>query len=138
MLELLIRVQELRGCCERAARNRQLTPGEKDAVRDFKDLVRGCLPAVVLEQYDHLKKAESQLLECPEIFGMAVLVSTYRGLSPAKRKKLLAHFATRPPTMLLYAGRNGTPRSRGNKGLHRRGVRPKCHEALQFTGPEAR
>jgi hypothetical protein len=129
MLELLIRVQELRDCCERADRNPQLTQGEKNAVRFFKDLVRGCFPAVVLEQYDHLKKAEPQLLECPAIFGMAVLVSTYRDLTPAKRKKLLTHFATYSRTTPLDAGRNGKPRSPRNEGLYGRGVPLDCREA---------
>jgi len=135
MLELLIRVQGLRGCCERADRNPQLTPGEKSAVRYFKDLVRTCLPSAVLKQYDHLRKAEPQFLECPELFGMAVLVSTYRGLTPAKRKKLLAHFATFSPTLPLYAGVNGKPRSRRRKGLPGRGVPPEGREADTQSRP---
>jgi len=96
MLELLIRLQELRDCCERAAHNPQLTGSEKAAVFCFKNLVRDCLPAEVLIHYDRLRKAEPELLECPEVFAMAVLVSTYRRLSPRQRRRLVNHFATPP------------------------------------------
>ncbi len=119
MMELLIRVQELRDCCQRIENNQQVTEGEKHSARLFKQLVRGCLPREVLRQYDHLKQTEPELFQSPEIFAMAVLVDTYRRLSPASRKKLLAHFATPPP-------RNGTFRSRRNGGLRRRAVRVQC------------
>lgn len=96
MMELLIRLQELRDCCERAAHNPQLTGGEKAAASCLKKLVRDCLPADVLFHYDRLKETEGQLIKCPEVFAMAVLVSTYRSLSPRKREKLVNHFATPP------------------------------------------
>ncbi len=104
MLELLIRLQELRHCCERVKHNPQLTRGEKAAAGCFKSLVRDCVPAEVLIHYDRLKEAEPELLQCPEVFAMAVLVSTYRSLSPRKRQRLVNHFAT-PPRVPF--GRNG-------------------------------
>jgi hypothetical protein len=58
--------------------------------------VRECLPAEVLFYYDRLNESEPELLECPEVFAMAVLVSTYRSLSPGGRKKLVNHFAIPP------------------------------------------
>jgi hypothetical protein len=95
MMELLIRLQQLRLSSLRAAHNNQLTAAEKNSIRFFKSLVRECLPAEVLVHYDRLKETE-ELLECPEVFAMAVLVSTYRSLSPRKREKLVNHFATPP------------------------------------------
>jgi hypothetical protein len=59
--------------------------------------VRECLPAHVLGQYDRMKVADSDLLECPEIFAMAVLVSAYRHSSPDQRRKLIAYFPTPAP-----------------------------------------
>lgn len=96
MMELLIRLQELRSCCERAARNPQLTRNEKATPCSFKSLVRDCLPADVLDHYDQLKETDRDLLESPEVFAMAVIVSTYRSLSPRKRQQLVNHFATPP------------------------------------------
>jgi hypothetical protein len=95
MMELLIRLQQLRRCCERTNSNQQLTAGEKNTMRLFKHLVRDCLPANVLLQYDHLKAAEPELLECEEVFAMAVLADTWRDLPPAGRIKLQAHFTKR-------------------------------------------
>ena len=96
MMELLIRLQQLRLSSLRAAHNNQLTAAEKNSIRFFKSLVRECLPAEVLVHYDRLKETEPELLECPEVFAMAVLVSTYRSLSPRKREKLVNHFTTPP------------------------------------------
>jgi len=96
MMELLIRLQELRGCCERAAHNSQLTRSEKAAPSCLKELVRDSLPADVLNHYDRLKETASDLLQCPEVFAMAVIVSTYQRLSPRKRRQLVNHFATPP------------------------------------------
>jgi hypothetical protein len=96
MMELLIRLQQLRLSSLRAAHNNQLTAAEKNSIRFFKSLVRECLSAEVLVHYDRLKETEPELLECPEVFAMAVLVSTYRSLSPRKREKLVNHFATPP------------------------------------------
>ena len=97
MISLLIRLQQLRACCERAAHNHQFTQGEKNSARSFKTRLRDRLPAEVLRQYDRLKQTEPALLRNPEVFAMAVLVATYRSLSPAKRKKVFAHFAVPPP-----------------------------------------
>lgn len=96
MLELLIRLHEMRCCCERARRNSQLTQGEKAVACRHKQIVRECLPAAVLIHYDRMKTTERVLRSSPEVFAMAVLVSTFRGLSPHGRKKLVAHFALPP------------------------------------------
>lgn len=117
MMELLIRVQQLRDCCRRAANNQQLTEGEKNSARLLKHLVRDCLPREVLRHYDHLKQTEPELFQSPEMLAMAVLVNTYRSLSPAGRKRLLAHFD--PPTPPGQR-RNGTFRRRRNGGARRR------------------
>jgi hypothetical protein len=92
MLDLLIRLQELRRTVDRALRNPQLTDGEKSTACCFKGLVRGCLPPEVLVHYDSLKHREPELMRSPEVFAMAVIVSTYRSLPPPGRRKLLAHF----------------------------------------------
>lgn len=118
MMELLIRLQELRGCCERAAHNSQLTRSEKAAPSCLKELVRDSLPADVLNHYDRLKKTARDLLQCPEVFAMAVMVSTYRSLSPRKRQQLVNHFATPPNVACGCNGHTTTrpPRPRG-RGL---------------------
>ena len=113
MLELLIRLHEMRCCCERAKRNPHLTNGEKSVACFHKQLVRECLPVTVLNRYDRMKKTERTLLTCPEIFAMAVLVSTYRSLSRLQRRKLVRHFKTPLSTSRNVALRNGTtPRNR--------------------------
>lgn len=94
MMELVMRLNELERWCRRAASNPQLTDGEKASVRFYTNLVREVIPAPVLAQYTWLEASEPDLLECPEIFAMAVLVSTYRKLSPDERRKLVAHFRT--------------------------------------------
>ncbi|NOS70386.1 MAG: hypothetical protein HOP33_10700 [Verrucomicrobia bacterium] len=108
MLELLIRLHEMRCCCERVKRNPQLTNCEKSVACFHKQLVRECLPVTVLNHYDRMKKTERTLLTCPEIFAMAVLVATYRSLSPLQRRRLVRHFKTRPPTQSSDARQNGT------------------------------
>jgi len=97
MLELLIRLHEMRCCCERVRRNPQLTRGEKALACHHKQLVRECLPVAVLAHYDQMKKSERTLLTCPEIFAMGVLVATYRSLSPLQRRRLVRHFKTPAP-----------------------------------------
>jgi len=97
LLELLIRLHEMRCCCERVKRNPQLTNGEKSVACSHKQLVRECLPVTVLNHYDRMKTTERTLLTCPEIFAMAVLVSTYRSLSPLQRRRLVRHFKTPLP-----------------------------------------
>jgi hypothetical protein len=112
MMELLIRLQQLRLSSRRAAHNNQLTAAEKNSIRFFKNLVRECLPAEVLFHYDQLKETEPELLECPEVFAMAVLVSTYRSLSPLKREKLVNHFATPPSVGCDCNGHSATRSTR--------------------------
>ena len=124
MMELLIRVQQLRDCCQRTANNPQLAQGEKESPRHFKLLVRGCLSREVLWTYDQLKEADPELLQSPHIFAMAVLVDTYRNSTPAGRQKLLAHFATPP---LLSRRRNGRLRTSRPVGLRCRPKRAECH-----------
>ena len=111
MLELLIRLHEMRSCCERVKRNPQLTNDEKAVACSQKQIVRECLPAVVLAHYDRMKKTERALLSCPEVFAMAVLVSTYRNLSPHQQGKLIAHFATPSPARSTAVQRKGTAKS---------------------------
>ena len=117
MLELLIRLHEMRCCCERVKRNPQLTSGEKSVVCSHKQLVRECLPVTVLNHYDRMKKTERTLLTCPEVFAMAVLVSTYRSLSPLQRRRLVRHFNTPPPTLGSAVRKNAT------KKIHRNTAR---------------
>ena len=106
MLELLIRLHEMRGCCERAKRNPNLSLGEKAVACLHKQLVRECLPVTVLNHYDRMKRTERTLQTCPEIFAMAVLVSTYRSLSPLQRRRLVRHFKTSPPRQNNAVQRN--------------------------------
>ena len=101
MLELLIRLHEMRCCYERVEQNAQLTSGEKAAVCIHKQLVRECLPPEVLKHYDRMKRTERALRVCPAVFAMAVLVSTYQSLTPTGRRKLAAHFATPSPARSL-------------------------------------
>src|SRR5262245_13507769 len=98
MLELLVRLNDMRCCCERVELNPQLTAGEKAAACTHKQIFRECLPPQVLAHYDQMKETEPTLVQCPEIFAMAVLVSTWRSLSPAGRRKLETHFAITTPT----------------------------------------
>jgi hypothetical protein len=93
MMDLLISLRRMDAAVEAAGRNRQLSPGEKLVARRHMDLVREVIPPEVLTPYDHFKATATDLLESPELLAMAVLLTTYRSLSPAKRKKLLMHFA---------------------------------------------
>jgi hypothetical protein len=95
MMEMLIQLQQLRRCTERNAKNQHLTEGEQHPLRVHKRLVRESLPADVVLHYDRLRKLEPELLECPEIFAMAVLTTTWRNLTPARRRALETHF-TKP------------------------------------------
>jgi hypothetical protein len=98
MLNLLIRLQKIRCCCERIQHNPHFTNGEKAAACSHKQRVRESLPPEVLVRYDRMKTTERDLLSCPEVFAMAVLVSAYRDLSPRQRRKLASHFSTTAPT----------------------------------------
>jgi hypothetical protein len=95
MMELLIQLQQLRRCNEQNTQNKQLTEGERHPLRVHKRLVRECLPDEVVLHYDRLRKLEPELLECPEVFAMAVLTTTWRNLTPARRRELETHF-TKP------------------------------------------
>lgn len=118
MLELLIRLHEMRCCCERVLRNPQLTQREKDLARHHKQLVRECLPVAVLTHYDQMKKTERTLRTCPEIFGMGVLVATYRSLSPLQRRRLVRHFNTPSKHQTGWHAARSLPgsRSRSRRG----------------------
>ena len=111
MMELLIQLQQLRRCNERNARNQHLTEGEKHPLRVQKRLVRECLPADVLLHYDRLRKLEPELLECPEIFAMAVLTTTWRNLTPDRRRELESHFSAPARGNLLEVRLNRRPES---------------------------
>ena len=96
MMDLLISLRRADAAADAAGRNRQLSPGEKLVARRHTDLVREVIPPEVLTHYDHLKATATDLRESPELLAMAVLLTTYRSLSPAKRRKLLKHFAVTP------------------------------------------
>jgi hypothetical protein len=112
MLELLIRLQEMRCCCQRVRLNPQLTKGEKAVACQHKQIVRECLPPEVLTHYDRMKTTERALRSCPELFAMAVLVATFRSLSPQGRRKLVAHFEV-PPRRRSLAKRITLANQRG-------------------------
>jgi hypothetical protein len=112
MMDLLISLRRADALAEAAGRNRQLSPGEKLAARCQVDLVREVIPCEVLVHYDDLKTTANDLLESPGLFAMAVLLTTYRSLSPAKRKKLLRHFT-------------------GTAGIHTSGHRSKQRSPIQ-------
>lgn len=146
MLDLLIRLLEMRRCCDHVKVNSQLTEGEKSAAYCFTSLVRDCLPAAVLETYDGMETTSSQLLEAPEVFAMAVLVATYQNASPVDRWKLLAHFT---PTVSEPSPRGAwllpsdqrfltNPSSRRAHDLprHERGLKPLSDE-LEPDGSSA-
>ena len=107
--------------CKRVRRNPHLTHREKAVARSHKQIVRECLPPEVLAYYDRMKKSERALRSCPEVFAMAVLVSTFRSLSPEGRKKLVAHFA-------LPAKQQGS--DAGGKFANRRRVPPARFQAV--------
>ena len=85
IIDLLVRLQQLRLWSQRAAHNPHLTEREKHSLRSIKQLVRDCLPPSVQQHYDGLKRSEPELLKCPEVFAMAVLVSAYRSMSSSER-----------------------------------------------------
>jgi hypothetical protein len=93
MLKLLTRFVEMRRYSERTQKDPHLSDGEKAAARFFEGLVRGCLPETVLVTYERMEETEPELLGCPEVFAMAVLVAAYRSSSSARRNELLSHIA---------------------------------------------
>src|SRR5712692_3017097 len=96
MMDLLVRLQEVEDCARIVLRNHQLTPLEKRSAQGYVALVREIIPVEVRTLYDQMKQTAPELLESRELFAMAVLVATYRTLSPRKRTKLLNHFMTEP------------------------------------------
>ena len=112
MIDLLVRLQEVEHCA-------QLAPREKQSAHGYVALVREILPAEVLVRYDQMKGSDADLLDSRELFAMAVLVATYRSLSPRKRKKLLAHFSMEPRIQALGNGHGNGHLGRIAKRLHR-------------------
>jgi hypothetical protein len=91
MLDLLISLRRSE-CTEKLARKGHLSPRESLAAKTRLALVRDTIPAAVLSHYEAMKLDERELLECPAIFAMAVLVSTYRALPTPTRKTLNSFF----------------------------------------------
>lgn len=123
MMDLVMRLNELDRSCRRAAANPQLTDGERASVRIYTNLVREVIPVEVRAHYERLVASEPDLAECPEIFAMAVLVSTYRSLPPGKRQKLATHFGPAPRLMPQSGGHilfHQRPPSRGRRVPGRR------------------
>lgn len=118
MIELLVRLQQLRLCCQKATQNNQLSEGEKNSIRFFKCLVRDCLPSEVLDHYDRLKEAEPELLQCPDVFAMAVLVSTYRSLPSRRRQRLVDHFGSPLTASICPGSCPARPRRISGRQLH--------------------
>ena len=75
MLDLLNRLVEVQGYCDRVNNHPQLTSGEKTASLCSALLVRECLPQPVLDNYDRMQSREPELLHSPDLFAMAVLVA---------------------------------------------------------------
>lgn len=117
MMELLISLQRFDEHLETVSRRHQLSPRETQAARRHLHLVREIIPAEVLVHYDHMKTTAADLLESPELFSMAVLVATYRSLSPRKRKRFVNHFATQPRPERSSNGHADNRPARVGKGL---------------------
>jgi hypothetical protein len=96
MMDLLVRLQEVEDCARIVLRNNQLTPLAKRSALGYVALVREIIPAEVQTLYDQMKQTAPDLLDSRELFAMAVLVATYRTLSPRKRTKLLNYFVPDP------------------------------------------
>ncbi len=96
MMDLLIGLQRLERAVETACQQRQLTSREAQALEGHLGLVREIVPNEVLAFYDAMKRTDADLAPSPELLSMAVLVATYRSLSPQKRRKLLTHFSMEP------------------------------------------
>jgi hypothetical protein len=124
MIDLLVSLQEVEQPAHRPPPRSRTTLRERRSLRSSVALVRDILPAEVLKCYDQMKRSDSDLLHDREVFAMAVLVATYRCLSPRRRKKLVAHFATqsRPETL-----------KNGNGKGHRIDRRLQRTQGRQFT-----
>ena len=91
-LELLVRLAEVKKCAQRLSKHGQITNREKVAAECLQRLIRESLPGEVLPYFDTLFETEAQLVDCPEVFAMAVVVATYREVTPSRSKKLLTFF----------------------------------------------
>lgn len=111
MMDLLIGLQRFEHSMQIACHRRQLTPSEQAAAWRNLTLVREVLPVEVLAHYDRMKTSHAELMESPELFVMAVLVSTYCNLSRRKRQELLAHFATKPRAASVPTGHRRASRN---------------------------
>jgi hypothetical protein len=125
MMDLLICLRRREAAAAAATRHRHFSPGERLAARRHVDLVREVIPSEVLAQYDELKTTATDLDESPELLAMAALLTTYRSLPPAKRKKLLKHFAV---TSRIQSSRE-KPSNRRSPGQVRR-----CHSITAHRG----
>ncbi len=115
-LELLIRLAELETATSKTNRSR---PGKKATGLLLHRLVRDSLPPEVLPYYDTLLDQEPELLACPQVFAMAVLVSAYKGLSPNGRQKLISHFEIPGQQKLVYSQESRISAKRSNLGQKR-------------------
>lgn len=93
MMELLLRLQELERALARVEGNQPFTTREKRNLLVSLDLVKNTIPEAVLKCYDELKLSGAAVTRSPEVFAMAVLVSTYKQLDPRERERLVRHFA---------------------------------------------
>lgn len=89
MMERLIRLQELERGSSRVSRNTHLTDREKRSMLLSIKRVRDNLPANILTSYEKMKKTDVKLLDSPDLFAMAVLVSTFRNTSRTRRKNII-------------------------------------------------
>ncbi len=108
LLDLIIRLAELQNY---EGQPRNFTQREQSALKCLASLVRESLPSEVLLQYQKTLVTEPELIRNPDVFGMAVLVAAYKGLSEPGRKRLASVFDT-PPTPRLRNYRTRTDRTR--------------------------
>lgn len=92
IMDLLISLHRFEHSVLVASRGRQLTRLEEKAARRHVDLVREVIPKEALRHYEQMKQTNADLLASPEVFAMAVVVATYRSLSPAQRREFVARY----------------------------------------------
>jgi hypothetical protein len=119
MMELLISLQRVEHSMQVARQRRQLTPLETRHGEHYLNLVREIVPAEALVHYDRMKTTAADLLDTPELFAMAVLLATYRSLSPQHRKEFANHFATQPSGNGHEDNRPASVRNRSAKATRR-------------------
>jgi hypothetical protein len=111
MMDLLLRLQELERSLTRVETSQHFTTREKRSLLLSVELVKNSIPETVLKRYDQLKQSDGILMRSPEIFAMAVLVTTYKELGAREKERLVKHFAlsgeasVRKPGMLLAPSR---------------------------------